>query len=84
MRVSAWPGPGLGASPSFKTKVSPCGHAGTGPSAPWNTPMTSASASVAVGADWLVSNMTVILLIVGHLLVFQPVRCPCLTDGNRE
>ena len=39
---------------------------GTGPSAPWNTPMTRASASVAVGADWLVSKVTVILLIVGH------------------
>ncbi len=33
--------------------------------------MTRASASVAVGADWLVSNVTVILLIVGHLLVFK-------------
>ena len=26
---------------------------------------------MAVGADWLVSNETVILLIVGHLLVFK-------------
>jgi hypothetical protein len=36
--------------------------------------MTRASASVAVGSDWLVSSVTVILLIVGHLLMFQPVR----------
>src|SRR5438876_8119125 len=44
----------------------------TGPSWPWNTPMTRASAAVVVGADWLVSKVTVILLIVGHLPVFQP------------
>ena len=44
----------------------------TGPSGPWNTPVTRASASVAVGADWLVSSVTVILLIVGHWPVFQP------------
>src|SRR5256886_710538 len=44
----------------------------TGPSWPWNTPMTRASASVVVGADWLVSKVTVILLIVGHWPVFQP------------
>ena len=43
-----------------------------GPSWPWNTPMTRASASVVVGADWLVSKVTVILLIVGHRPVFQP------------
>src|SRR6185369_4439625 len=44
----------------------------TGPSWPWNTPVTRASASVVVGADWLVSKVTVILLIVGHRPVFQP------------
>src|SRR5215813_9996146 len=44
----------------------------TGPSWPWNTPVTSASASVVIGADWLVSKVTVILLIVGHRPVFQP------------
>src|SRR6516225_10515547 len=38
----------------------------TGPFWPWNTPVTRASASVVVGADWLVSKVTVILLIVGH------------------
>jgi hypothetical protein len=36
--------------------------------------MTRASASVVVGADWLVSSVTVILLMVGHGLVFQPFR----------
>src|SRR6202023_2379912 len=46
----------------------------TGPSGPWNTPVTRASASVAVGADWLVSSVTVILLIVGHWPEFQPGR----------
>jgi hypothetical protein len=34
--------------------------------------VTRASASVVVGADWLVSKVTVILLIVGHRPVFQP------------
>jgi hypothetical protein len=29
---------------------------------------------VAAGADWLVSSVTVILLIVGHRQVFQPSR----------
>src|SRR5690242_19944130 len=43
----------------------------TGPSWPWNTPVTRASASVVVSADWLVSKVTVILLIVGHRPVFQ-------------
>ena len=33
VRVSAWPGPGVGISPSFSTKVSGCGQFGTGPSA---------------------------------------------------
>jgi hypothetical protein len=45
--------------------------AGTGPSVPWNIPITRASASVAVGVDWLVSRVTVILLIVGHVLGFR-------------
>src|SRR5580704_13560369 len=44
----------------------------TGPSWPWNTPVTRASALVVVGADWLVSKVTVILLIVGHRPVCQP------------
>jgi hypothetical protein len=34
--------------------------------------MTRASAPAAVGVDWLVSSVTVILLIVGHVLAFQP------------
>ena len=46
----------------------------TGPSGPWNTPVTRASASVVVGADWLVSKVTVILLIVGHRPALQ--TCP--------
>src|SRR6516165_9612742 len=46
----------------------------TRPPGPWNTPVTRASASVAVGADWLVSSVTVILLIVGHQPVSQPGR----------
>src|SRR6185437_14017788 len=33
VRDSAWPGPGLGISPSFSTKVSASGQFGTGPSA---------------------------------------------------
>jgi hypothetical protein len=36
--------------------------------------MTSASASVSVGADWLVSRVTVILLIVGHVPAGRPAR----------
>src|SRR6516162_986843 len=47
-------------------------RARTGPSWPWNTPVTRASALVVVGADWLVSKVTVILLIVGHRPVSQP------------
>src|SRR5262245_15109774 len=57
----------------------------TGPSGPWNTPVTRASASVVVGADWLVSKVTVILLIVGHRPALQ--TCPygdllCLPQKN--
>src|SRR5205807_9967690 len=48
----------------------------TGPSGPWNTPTTRASASVAVGADWLVSSVTVILLMVGHRPSSSPAATP--------
>src|ERR1700746_452433 len=50
----------------------------TGPSWPWNTPVTRASALVVAGADWLVSKVTVILLIVGHRPVSKPSPDPDL------
>ena len=69
---------GLPAAPSAvraaMRSMSSISGVGTGPSGPWNTPITRASASVAVGVDWLLSRVTVILLIVGHVLGFRPAR----------